>query len=108
MIYKFKSSASGDVIMLKPNAEQVLALIGKTPPPQGIITVEQLPEAIAALEAALANPELATQESPATDEGTPKDSAERADPVLLRQRIVPFLDLLRRSLEAEAPVVWGV
>lgn len=53
MVYKFKSQAAADVIMLQINAEQMLAIVGKTPSPQGIITVEQIPAAIAALEAAV-------------------------------------------------------
>jgi len=36
MIYKFKSRATGDLIMTQPVAERVLALIGKDRTPQGI------------------------------------------------------------------------
>ncbi len=41
MLYRFKSQATGDVVMLQPNAEELLKIIGKTPGPSGIITVEQ-------------------------------------------------------------------
>ena len=37
MLYKFKSKATGDLIMLEPNGRQVLRLIGKEPTAQGII-----------------------------------------------------------------------
>ena len=37
MIYKFKSKAAGDVIMMGANGDQVLRVIGKTPAPKGII-----------------------------------------------------------------------
>ena len=35
MIYKFKSQAAADVIMLPLNGEQMLKIVGKTPAPQG-------------------------------------------------------------------------
>ena len=49
MIYKFKSQAAADVIMLQANGEQMLTIIGKAPAAQGIVTVAQIPVAIAAL-----------------------------------------------------------
>ena len=55
MLFKFKSRATADLIMLEPNGRRVLEIIGKTPDDEhGIITVEQIPAAISALEAASA------------------------------------------------------
>ena len=54
-IYKFKSKATGDLIMTQPVGRPcVLALIGKAVTPQGIIEVDQMPAAMSALEAAVA------------------------------------------------------
>ena len=53
MLYRFKSRAAPDFVMLEVHARQLLDIVGKSPAPQGIITVEQIPAAIAALEAAL-------------------------------------------------------
>jgi hypothetical protein len=53
MIYKFKSEAADDVTMLQLNGDQMLTIIGKELLPQGIITAEQIPAAIAALQAAI-------------------------------------------------------
>ncbi len=53
MIYKFKSQADADVIMLEPNGDQMLTIIGRQPSAQGVITVAQIPEAIAALQASI-------------------------------------------------------
>ncbi len=55
MLYKFKSRATADVIMLESNGRQVLEIVGKTPGASGIITVQQIPAAIEALEAAVAD-----------------------------------------------------
>ena len=97
MIYKFKSAATGDLIMLAPNGDQMLRLIGREPAPQGIIEVAAMPEAIAALLAAIAK-----------EEAPPEDEDERLPPVGLRQSLWPMIEMLRRAHAADAAVVWGV
>ncbi|MDD2881370.1 MAG: DUF1840 domain-containing protein [Rhodoferax sp.] len=105
MIYKFKSQAAGDVIMMKFNAEQMLAIIGKEASPQGIITVAQIPAAIAALEAAV----VAHEAVQSLRASSPPQGVEiEGDSVMLRQRAAPFIDLLRHSAAAGKDVVWGV
>ena len=107
MLYKFKTKATGDLIMLEPNGRRVLEIIGKDPGPQGIILPEQMPAAIAALEAAIAREEeqhkAAIEEAKAKGEVPPK-----FDAIALRQRAYPFIDMLRRASEQEKEVVWGV
>ena len=61
MIYKFKSKAAGDLIMLEPQGRRLLDIIGKDAGPKGIITAAQLAAAIAALEAAVAQDEAQRQ-----------------------------------------------
>ncbi len=99
MIYKFKSKAAGDVIMLGPNGDQMLRLIGHEPAAKGIVDVEQLPAAIAALRAAVHDDEA----QPAEDEDGPGRNA-----VSLRQRLWPVIELFERSLSEKQPAVWGV
>ena len=53
MLFKFKSQATSDLIMLEANGRRVLEIIGKDAGPKGIILPEQMPAAIAALEAAI-------------------------------------------------------
>lgn len=105
MIYKFKSQAAGDVIMFKANGDQMLAIVGKEPSPQGIITVDQMPAAIAALEAAIVVHEAAVAERAQHPEKTVE---VEGDSVMLRQRAAPFIELLRCSAQAGKDVVWGV
>ena len=104
MLYKFKSQACADVIMLQMNGEQMLTIIGKSPSPQGIITVAQIPAAIAALAAAIVVHEEA--ESHRVTSPQPEVDIE-GDSVMLRQRAAPFIELLSRSAEAGKDVVWG-
>ena len=107
MIYKFKSKAAGDVIMLEPNGRRVLEIIGKDAGPKGIVLPEQMPAAIAALEAAIADEEAHSKG--VHDEAHPgTDTPERPLAVSLRQRAVPFLDMLRRAQTEGQEIVWGV
>ncbi|NBW79922.1 MAG: DUF1840 domain-containing protein [Betaproteobacteria bacterium] len=116
MIYKFKSRATADVLMLQPVAERLLQLIGKTTPaPTGIITLEQALHAIAALEEAILreetpdpNPKDKAFGAAAPKElGAGQDQAE-GQHVTLRQRATPLIQMLRRAHKAGQPVVWGV
>jgi hypothetical protein len=107
MLYKFKSKAAGDLIMLEPNGRRVLEIIGKDPQPKGIILPEDMPAAIAALDAAIAREE-ADQKALAEEARANGQSAPAFDPVSLRQRAVPFLDMLRRCEKAKKEIVWGV
>ena len=107
MLYKFKSKAAGDLIMLEPNGRQVLEIIGKGEAPKGIILPEQMLAAISALEAAVAR-EDADQKSRADQAKANGDFARGGEGVSLRQRAVPFLDMLRRCEKAGQEIVWGV
>jgi hypothetical protein len=57
MIYKFKSAATGDVIMLGPHGDQLLRLLGREPALKGIIEPGQMALAIQTLQAAIASAE---------------------------------------------------
>jgi cyclopropane-fatty-acyl-phospholipid synthase len=105
MIYIFKSQASAELIMLQPDAEQLLTLIGKARGAQGIIAVQEIPAAIAALQTAIA----AHEEAQACHaENLPLDSGVAEGNVPLRHRAAPFMDLLTCSAKAGKDVLWGV
>jgi regulator of protease activity HflC (stomatin/prohibitin superfamily) len=107
MLFKFKSKAAGDLIMLEPNGRRVLEIIGKEAQPKGIILPEQMPAAVGALEAAIAREE-ADQKAMAQEAKAKGEPAPRFDGISLRQRAVPFLDMLRRCEKAGQEIVWGV
>jgi len=109
MLYKFKSRATADLIMLEANGRQLLEIIGKSPDElHGILTVEQIPAAIAALEAAAAQDaeRRAAQAQPEGEEPQEEAKPGARDPVGLSQRIVPFVEMLRRSAAHDKEVVW--
>ena len=111
MLYKFKSQAAAEVIMLQPDAETLLKIIGKSPGAQGIVTVAQVPAAVAALRKAIKEQEAAAfvrdMDAPKSDKGD-KENEIDPDGVSLRRRAVPFIDLLEKSAAAGKDVVWGV
>jgi hypothetical protein len=95
MIYKFRSKAAGDVIMLQPHGDQVLRLIGREPAAKGIIELDAMPAAIQALQNTAVQGDI-----PAESDG------ERG--VGLKQRVWPMVEMLKRSHAAGEPIVWGV
>lgn len=105
MLYKFKSRATADVIMLDANGRQLLQIMGKAPGVPGIVTPEQIPAAIAAIEAAIAQDDAARAQADKETEGD--GVTQRPEPVHLHQRAAPLLDMLRRSAQAGREVCWG-
>ncbi len=99
MIYKFKSKATGDLVMLGPQGDQLLKIIGREPAPRGIIEPAAMDAAVAALEAA-----IAAETAPAEDD----EDRDGPRAVSLRQRAWPMIDMLKRARAEEQPVVWGV
>jgi hypothetical protein len=107
MIYKFKSKAAGDVIMMGPTGDQVLRAIGREPAAKGIFEVAAMPAAIAAIEQAVAADDAARKlaEEEAAAEG--KKLAPR-DAVSLRQRAWPLVEMMKRAMAEGHDIVWGV
>lgn len=103
MIYEFKSRATGSVIMTEDIAEKLLKVIGKEPGSTGIVTVEQLPAAVAALRNKLPA-EGPDERQESTDDGDdePKSS------VSLQQRAFPLIEMMETALKAGKDVTWGV
>jgi hypothetical protein len=101
MLYKFKSDAGGDVIMLEATGRQVLVVIGKGLDAKGILLPSQMLDAKAAIEAAIA---LEESSGAASDE--PEDQANKR--ISLRTRAWPLVTLIERSLKADVPITWGV
>lgn len=114
MIVTFQSPASGDVIMFGDVAKRMMKLMGKEPTDQGIVTVEQLPDAIARLKAAIEEDKQqragkSPEDLPQTEPDGSGGRGQGSRPfVTLTQRAVPLLELLEWSLKKQKPVVWGV
>lgn len=111
MLFKFKSQATSDLIMLEADARRVLKIILGDDAVKGIVQFNDLPRAIAALELAVAQDETDRKQRATQD--APLVSGEDDEPVVmndvsLSQRAAPMLKLLKRCLSEESDVVWGV
>ena len=97
--------------MLQPHGQQVLDIIGKfdaeNPSTQGILLPEQMPQALKALDAAIAHEEAmrreAIEKAQAEHQPTPQ-----FDPVTLHHRALPFMDMMRLCIQDNQPITWGV
>jgi hypothetical protein len=108
MLYKFKSRAASDLIMLEAHGRRVLQIVGKfSEEHRGILQPHEMPIAIAALEAAITAEESAHQaaQSQAAAKGEPLPEEEG---VHLRQRAAPFIEMMRHCMDAQREIVWGV
>jgi cyclopropane-fatty-acyl-phospholipid synthase len=126
MLYKFKSKATGDLIMLEPQGRQILKIIGKEPGLQGIIEPHEMLAAIDALKAAVVQEEeqrQAAAQAQSAAQGHNAAQGQTGHPVSdtdaqhagggarvisLKQRVVPVIDMLRRAHAEGKDIVWGV
>ena len=107
MLVKFTSSTSGQIMMFAPVARQLLDLIGKECTARGVITTEQLPEAIERLRLAAAGahstPSPATEDAMASEDST---SETESAPVGLGQRAYPLIEILEWTRKEDGFVLW--
>lgn len=111
MLFKFKSKACGDLIMLEADARRLLKIMLGNDPVKGIVQSQDLPAAIAALEQAVAldgeerKTRMTQAQSHATNE---EENAKPLNTVSLSQRAAPMLKLLKKCMAEASDVVWGV
>jgi hypothetical protein len=105
MIYQFRSKAGPDVIMLADLTQRIFEILSRSLEPRGILTTEQLPLLIIALETAI----LKDLEDRAKSNTADQENIEK--PKLadrLGQRAYPFLELMKQAKAKGEPVMWGV
>jgi hypothetical protein len=110
MLFKFKSQATSDLIMLEPDARVLLQMMLGDDPVKGIVLAQDLQATIARLEAALAqeaanSPLLQGAQAPFKKKSS--DEAQE-NQVHVSQRAAPMLKMLKRCLAEKSDVVWGV
>jgi spore cortex formation protein SpoVR/YcgB (stage V sporulation) len=95
--------------MFKSAAIDILTALGKDiDNPMGVITVEQLPDAIQALKEAM-KAGIAQPTPKPTDQNDEDQNEEKIEePISFSQRAQPFLELLEISLRDKKPITWGV
>ena len=85
--------------MLEADGDRIMEIIGKSPSAKGIMEVDEMAQALLALE-------QATQSM--LHSQTPDNNEEQRIAVSLRQRAFPLMDMIRRCIKENHPIVWGV
>jgi hypothetical protein len=105
MIYQFRSKAGPDVIMLADLTQRIFGILGCQLESRGILTIEQLPPLITALETAILR-DLEERSKSNTTEQENNEKPRLTD--RLGQRAYPFLELMKQAKAKDEPVIWGV
>jgi hypothetical protein len=105
MIYQFRSKAGPDVIMLADLTQRIFDILGRPLEPRGILTEEQLPALITALETAILK-DLEERAKVKNEQDGTAEKPKLAD--RLGQRAYPFLELMKQARAKNEPVMWGV
>lgn len=100
MLVKFHSSESGELMMFADTARILLRLLGKECTARGVITQDELPDAIARLQAAVVRNKAESPKGP----GAESNNGEL--PIGFVQRATPFLELLQRSHKDKGYLLW--
>jgi hypothetical protein len=97
--------------MFAETARRIFEIIGKAEAPRGVITTEQVPDALARLQAAVdaerAQLKAAAEQSEAA-ERRGDDDAGAARAITLGQRAFPLLEMLRAAQKKKVDVTWGI
>lgn len=105
MLVLFRSKSAAEVLMFEQHARPLLLAAGKTfeagaLPERGVITRDQMVQAIAGIEALVAN-------APADDAFDADDPPHPVEqPVGMRRRAWPLLMMLRLAREKGEDVTW--
>jgi len=111
MLFKFKSQAASDLIMLEADARSLLKIMLGDDPDKGIVQVQDLASAVAALTNAVLQDTLARQQRAEQAKDRVNDPDEERLPlaaVSLSQRAAPMLKMLQRCQAQGSDLVWGV
>lgn len=107
MLYRFKSQATAELVMMGADARGALRLIGKDLTPEGVISPDQLPRAIDILQQARREDQAfrLREETSMLDR---LDEMNQADPdIRLSQRLVPLVNILELANQAHVAVIWS-
>lgn len=114
MLYRFKSKAAADLIMLEADARRLLLIMTGKDAAQGILRGDAVEQAHQRLQAAVQDDELARarlHERVRTGQATEQEHDEyrrQQAQVRLAQRAQPMIAMLGRCRSEAADLLWGV
>jgi hypothetical protein len=110
MVYRFKTKTSAEVLMTQTVGKDILTILDKEPSAEGVIQYHQIDRALMVLQEALrANADNARTTGDQAVGNNVSDSLPEdvADPIALRQRAWPLMQLMEQALIQKEDVYWG-
>jgi Domain of unknown function (DUF1840) len=114
MLFRFKSKATADLIMLEADARRLLRIMTGAEATRGILRGETLELALRRLQTAVQEDEALrrrlqerVRSGQASEQEIDEDRQQQVQ-VRLAQRAQPMITLMERSLAQAADLVWGV
>lgn len=108
MLFRFRSQATAELVMLETDAKAALRLLGKEIASDGVISPEQLSRAITVLQQAADADQAQRQKDNAAWQDDGQGSEEGSDPgVYLSQRLVPLVRMLQQAHDEGKAVTWS-
>jgi hypothetical protein len=106
----FRSKAAGEIFMFPETARRIFDLIGKAEAPRGVITADQVPEALARLVAAVEEEKAQLKAAEQQAEQSERRGEEASQPraITLAQRAFPLIEMLRAAQKKQVDVTWGI
>ena len=106
----FRSRAAGEIFMFAETARRIFEIIGRPEAPRGVITAEQVAEALQklvdAVEEEKAQLKAATEDAELHDKQG--DGTVQQRPITLTQRAFPLIEMLREAQKKKVDVTWGI
>jgi hypothetical protein len=106
----FRSKAAGEIFMFAETARRIFEIIGRQESPRGVITSEQVPDALQRLVVAVdeekAQLQAAHEEADVADRQGDGTVQQRA--ITLGQRAFPLIEMLRAAQKKKVDVTWGI
>jgi len=106
----FRSKAAGEIFMFEESARRIFEIIGRQESPRGVITAEQVPEALRrlvdAVEEEKAQLKAAREDAELQDKQG--DGTVQPRPITLGQRAFPLVEMLREAQKKKVDVTWGI
>jgi hypothetical protein len=106
----FRSRAAGEIFMFAETARRIFEIVGRQEAPRGVITAEQVPEALQKLVAAVdeEKAQLKAAQEEADLQDRQGDGGVQQRPVTLGQRAFPLIEMLRAAQKKKVDVTWGI
>ena len=101
---RFRGEHTGSIMMYDEPALQLLRMMGTSGSRKGALMAEDVPAALARLEAALAT----EPPQPSAETASEQDEEVKEEPsVNLAQRAAPLIQLLQEAMATQSYVTWG-